>query len=293
MKKAFICAFALAAALCLGSCAQGNSNAANNNEVDAIQSGVNDAATKEEEATKAEEEAAKAAQEEAAAKAAEEQAAQAREAEEQAAAAEEQAAQQRSTTTQQLHDSLNITEIFYDDFVHGSKTAEYQKYIVLHDTESESDPASVVSYWEGNGNLISAHFVVGRDGSVVQCAPLDTILHHAGFGDTGHNTLYGVEDESRDDKLGTSPIGSWAADYGMNSYSIGIEIAHMTGGADYTEAQLNALDTLIAYIDSYYGFESEIIDHKAWRTGNSDTSAAFANYLVNYQTSRTHTGVAN
>lgn len=55
-----------------------------------------------------------------------------------------------------------------------------------------------------------------------------------------------------------------------------------------TEAQLDALDALIAYIDDYYGFESEIIDHKAWRSGNSDTSPEFADYLESYQTKRIH-----
>ena len=60
------------------------------------------------------------------------------------------------------------------------------------------------------------------------------------------------------------------------------------GEGDYPEAQLEALDGLIAYIDSYYGFESEIIDHKAWRSGNSDTSEEFSAYLENYQERRRH-----
>ena len=120
----------------------------------------------------------------------------------------------------------------------------------------------MVEYWDGNGAGVAAHFVINKDGSIVQCVPLDSITHHAGFGDTGHNEAYGVEDESRDDKEGTTSIGSSFADYGMNSYSIGI--------------------------DAYYGFESEIIDHKAWRTGNSDTSPEFAEYLANYQDHRTH-----
>lgn len=65
-------------------------------------------------------------------------------------------------------------------------------------------------------------------------------------------------------------------------------MVHVGGSGDYPEAQLEALDGLIAYIDAYYGFESEIIDHKAWRTGNSDTSPEFAEYLANYQDHRTH-----
>ena len=84
------------------------------------------------------------------------------------------------------------------------------------------------------------------------------------------------------------PIGDWAADYGMNSYSVGIEMVHVGGSGDYPQEQLQAVDALIAYIDAYYGFESEIIDHKAWRSGNSDTSAEFAGYYENYRTYRTH-----
>ncbi len=194
-----------------------------------------------------------------------------------------------SPSAEDLRAQMGIVEDYRESFVHGDKGSAYQKYIMLHDTEGESSPESVVEYWDGNGNLVAAHFIVGKDGGIVQCVPLDKITHHAGYGDTGHNAAYGVEDESRDDKRGTSPIGDWAADYGMNSYSIGIEMVHVGGSGDYPEAQLEAVDALIAYIDAYYGFESEIIDHKAWRTGNSDTSAEFAEYLANYQSYRTHT----
>ncbi|MDR2721313.1 MAG: N-acetylmuramoyl-L-alanine amidase [Coriobacteriaceae bacterium] len=136
--------------------------------------------------------------------------------------------------------------------------------------------------------MVAAHFVVGVDGVVVQCVPLDTIAHHAGFGNAGHNSLFDTPEDGRDDKLGTTSIGGAYPDYGMNSYSVGIEMVHIGGSGYYPEAQLNALDSLIAYIDAYYGFESKIIDHKAWRTSNSDTSAEFAEYLRNYQSHRTH-----
>ena len=182
---------------------------------------------------------------------------------------------------------LDIVEDMRPAFDHGEKGREFQRYIVLHDTESEADAASIVEYWDQAGAGVAAHFIVNRDGSIVQCVPLDRIAHHAGFGDTGHNELYGVMDESRDDKVGTVPIGGDMADYGMNSYSVGIEMTHV-GGQDYPEAQLEAVDALIAYVNSYYGFESRIIDHKGWRTGNSDTSPEFAAYLANYQAKGTH-----
>ena len=184
--------------------------------------------------------------------------------------------------------SLNLTEDYRASFVHGDKPASCQKYIVLHDTEGDADASSVVNYWDSAGTGVAAHFIVNQDGSVVQCVPLDKIAHHAGFGDAGHNALYGVEDESRDDKAGTVPIGDWAPDYGMNSYSVGIEMVHVGGTGYYPEEQLAAVDAVIAYIDSYYGFPCAIIDHKAWRSGNSDTSPEFAGYLANYQDHRSH-----
>lgn len=187
-----------------------------------------------------------------------------------------------------LRAELSITEDYRDSFIHGEKGAEFQKYIVLHDTEGEGSAAGVVDYWDSNGSGVAAHFIINKDGSIVQCVPLDAITHHAGFGDTGHNERYGVTDESRDDKVGTTSIGSDFADYGMNSYSVGIEMVHVGGSGDYPEAQLEALDGLIAYIDAYYGFESTIIDHKAWRSGNSDTSAEFAEYFENYKDHRTY-----
>ena len=183
---------------------------------------------------------------------------------------------------------LDIVQDIRPSLAHGTKTAQYQKYIVLHDTEGNGGPSTVIGGWIYDGNYVAAHFIIGKDGAIWQCVPMDQIAHHAGFGNTGHNAFYGVTDESRDDKRGTTPIGSWARDYGMNSYSIGIELVHVGGSGYYPEAQLKALDDLISYIDDYYGFESTIIDHKMWRSGNSDTSPEFARYLANYRDHRTH-----
>ncbi len=193
------------------------------------------------------------------------------------------------TDVETPRDALGITEDYRASFVHGEKGKDCQKYIMLHDTEGNNNAASVISGWDANGAGVAAHFIVNKDGTIWQCVPLDKIAHHAGYGDTGHNAQFGVEDESRDDKVGTVSIGSSFADYGMNSWSVGIEIVHVGGSGYYPEEQLVALDSLIGYIDAYYGFESEITDHKAWRSGNSDTSAEFAQYLANYKQFRKHT----
>ncbi|MDR1824847.1 MAG: N-acetylmuramoyl-L-alanine amidase [Bifidobacteriaceae bacterium] len=185
---------------------------------------------------------------------------------------------------------LVIHEDFRTGLAHGPKPAEYQRYIMLHDTEGWEPPQEVIDIWEESGNLIAAHFIIGLDGAVWQAVPLDQIAHHAGHGDTGHDELFGVVRDDRDDRLG-GPAGypEWATAAGMNSWSVGIELVHVGGaGRDYPEAQLEALDRVIAYIDGYYGFESVIIDHKAWRTGNSDMSAEFASYLANYQDHRSY-----
>lgn len=188
-----------------------------------------------------------------------------------------------------LRAELDITEDYRPAFDHGEKGTEFQKYIVLHDTEVDASPEAIVDSWDGAGKGVAAHFVVGRDGHIVQCVPLDRIAHHAGNGDTGHNDEYGVTDESRDDQVGRSaPPTPHTTDYGMNSYSIGIELVHVGGEGAYPQAQLDALDGLIAYIDAYYDSESAIIDHKAWRTGNSDTSPEFAEHLASYQEHRVH-----
>lgn len=183
---------------------------------------------------------------------------------------------------------LDLVQDFRPEFEHGPKDADHQRYIMLHDTEGTGEPESVVSWWSSSGNLVAAHFVVGTDGHIVQCVPLDRIAHHAGYGDTGHNELFGITEDGRDDMVGSVPLGPSFADYGMNAWSVGIELVHVGGSGDYPEAQLEALDGLIAYIDAYYGFQSEICDHKAWRSGNSDTSPEFARYLTNYQDHRTH-----
>lgn len=168
------------------------------------------------------------------------------------------------------------------------KKAAFQRYIVLHDTEGGGTPEGVVSYWEANGNLIAAHFVIGKDGHIVQCVPLDAIAHHAGWGSGDANARFGITEDGRDDLLGRKPT-SYYTDYGMNAWSIGIEMVHVGGEGDYPAEQLDALDALIAYIDVYYGgYGGEIIDHKMWREGNSDTSPEFAGYLANYRDHRTH-----
>lgn len=189
--------------------------------------------------------------------------------------------------------SSEIKKMWYQPFIHGTKKAGQQRYIMLHDTESYAGPEGIVEGWKSdNGGTVAAHFVVGRDGTVVQTAKLRRILHHAGYGGPGnYDKKFGVG-KNNGKGTGDDLVGQvrWAGytSYGMNSYSIGIEMCHV-GGQNYTAAQLKAVDRLIAYIDKLYGGDGgTIIDHKAWRPSNSDTDANFAKYLKNYKKYRKH-----
>jgi hypothetical protein len=182
--------------------------------------------------------------------------------------------------------SITINQDIRSAFAHGYKGPEHTKYIMLHDTEGTGGPQNVINWWARPGNGVAAHFIVGRDGSVWQCVPLNQIAWHAGYGSPGKAALFNVYNDGRDE-AGNIPSTSTRS-YGMNSWSIGIEMVHVGGGAAYTVEQLNALDSLIAYLDRFYGFEATIIDHKAWAVSNSDTSPEFAPYLSNYQRYRRH-----
>jgi len=86
-------------------------------------------------------------------------------------AREEEAARQAAEAERQqrlaeLWDELDVQRDMRDNLDHGPKGAEYQKYIVLHDTEGSSSGSSVISWWAGNGNQVAAHFVIDKDGTI-------------------------------------------------------------------------------------------------------------------------------
>ncbi len=72
------------------------------------------------------------------------------------------------------------------------------RYLVMHYTAGRSAESSV-SWLANSASKASAHIVIGRDGSVVQLVPFDTIAWHAG-------------------------PSSWNGLKGLNKYSIGIEL---------------------------------------------------------------------
>lgn len=82
----------------------------------------------------------------------------------------------------------------------GGKFPKPPKIIVIHFTYGASG-ASSANWFKNPASKASAHLVIDRDGTVIQCVPFDTVAWHAGQ-------------------------SSWQGINGLNSHSIGIELAN-------------------------------------------------------------------
>ncbi|MBR1829195.1 MAG: N-acetylmuramoyl-L-alanine amidase [Atopobiaceae bacterium] len=160
------------------------------------------------------------------------------------------------------------------DLEHGYKSPLYQRCIVLHDTTEIRD----FDYWQGlwrSRGGVSVQFMIKQDGSIRQYIDMNQIGYHAG------SPTYAALDS----KYGVVKYCNNGS--AMNQCSIGIEIEHVIDGSDYPKAQLDALDSLIAYIDAYYGFPCTILQHKDYQSSSPDCSKEFQGYLRNLQDHRT------
>ena len=98
------------------------------------------------------------------------------------------------------------------DLVPGGSIMLTRRFLVIHFTAGAS-AASSVSWWKDpKAKGASAHIVIDRDGSIIQCRPFNRTAGHAGV------SFW------RDPKTGTRYTG-------LNACSIGIELAN--GGSTY------------------------------------------------------------
>ena len=89
----------------------------------------------------------------------------------------------------------------------GGNLMKTRRALVIHFTDGAT-AASSVSWWRNPAEKgASAHVVIDRDGSIVQCRPFDRTCGHAG------------KSRWRDPKTGVIY-------YGLNTCSIGIELAN-------------------------------------------------------------------
>jgi len=109
--------------------------------------------------------------------------------------------------------------------------------VVLHATATESFAETVGILSEPRSG-VSAHFLVGKDGRVVQLVPVERRAWHAG-----------------DSRLGGRPD--------VNSRSVGIEIMNRNDGRDaYTDAQYRAVAGIVKRLRTCYRIPDErIVSH--------------------------------
>lgn len=105
-----------------------------------------------------------------------------------------------SVKKHRLH--LNGSPVDYAEAIAWDrKTAMKPTLVVTHDTAGHLTPGNCVDWFENPKCTVSAHFVVERDGSVTQMAPLNRRAYHAGK-------------------------SSWKGRANCNDFAIGIEIVN-------------------------------------------------------------------
>lgn len=110
--------------------------------------------------------------------------------------------------------------------------------IVLHHTAADT-LGGTVRWFQDPKSEVSAHFVVGKDGSIVQQVSTFQRAWHAGVSI---------------DKFGRPNV---------NNFSIGIEMVNVGDGKDaYTEAQIEAVHHLIAELKRRFPTIKQITSHK-------------------------------
>lgn len=82
----------------------------------------------------------------------------------------------------------------------GGKFDKIPKIIVMHYTYGASATSSA-NWFKNPQSKASAHIVIDRDGTIIQCVPFDKVAWHAG-------------------------VSSWHGINGLNGFSIGIELAN-------------------------------------------------------------------
>jgi N-acetyl-anhydromuramyl-L-alanine amidase AmpD len=96
--------------------------------------------------------------------------------------------------------------------------------LIMHHTSSAASAQRIGSFFSQPAAKVSSHYVVGQDGTIVQCVDDQSTAWHAG-------------------------VSAFLGRSNVNGFSIGIEMCNVGDGVDpYTDAQYKALGGLVAYI---------------------------------------------
>jgi N-acetylmuramoyl-L-alanine amidase len=163
-------------------------------------------------------------------------------------------------------DESHLLDMGKRDLLPGGAVMAVRRFLVIHYTAGATAQSSV-NYWKQLANGICAHFVIDRDGGIIQCRPCNRTAGHAGASNW------------KDPKTGITY-------HGLNSCSIGIELAnagdnatlaakwmkaptvtlpHKNGGAPrqweaYPEAQLAACTRLSQTLVKRYRLD-DVVGH--------------------------------
>lgn len=123
----------------------------------------------------------------------------------------------------QVIDSLNNQQYFVGTVNMGMRKPNF---VIIHHTAQDSTEQTLKTFTIAR-TAVSAHYVVGRDGKVVQMVNDYLRAQHAG-------------------------LGKWGGVTDMNSCSIGIELDNNGTTDVWTDAQINSLCSLLATLKKKY-----------------------------------------
>lgn len=113
--------------------------------------------------------------------------------------------------------------------------------IVIHDTETPGvrDARTIWRHFANPKSMVSAHYIIGKDGEIVQSVPDELRAWHTG------ESYYQGEDH-------------------LNDRSIGIELVNAQTGVDpFTNAQYKSLVRLVSYLVNVHDIPMDrIVGHK-------------------------------
>lgn len=141
--------------------------------------------------------------------------------------------------------------------------------IVVHDTADRLQPNDTVSWFCNPKSRVSAHFVVGRDGSVTQMVPCDRAAWHAGKSSwkgrsSCNNFAIGIE---IDNPGQLTRVGDFAVSWFGDKYPLTqcVELSTQAHGRGwwlrYTEAQLETVRELIKALAKAYPTITDVAAH--------------------------------
>lgn len=113
--------------------------------------------------------------------------------------------------------------------------------LVIHDTNvpNVTRARQIANHFLNPRSQVSAHYIIGKSGEIVQCVPDEKRAWHAGPSLLGKRTH-------------------------VNDFSIGIELVNDESGRDpFTEPQYKSLSNLVAYLLQRYAIPHEnVVGHR-------------------------------